>query len=413
MESEYDVVIVGGGLVGLSLAVSLSNSDLRILLVEAGTLEPESLAGASGFEPRVSAINVNSQRWLSQLGVWSLLPPDRIAAFDKMRAWDADGTGDVSFDAAVMSESALGYIVENCHLQTALMERLSQCNVAILRHTRLSAWHPTKAAADPHRLILDDDTQVSCQLLVGADGIQSQVRMLSGFKVREWDYHHQAIVTTITTTEPHHHTARQSFSSTGPLGILPLAGQDGLTSSIVWSQTPDQAARLMGLSDAAFCLELSMAMAQSLGSVTAVDKRYAIPLQAHLTEALVQKGVALIGDAAHRIHPLAGQGVNLGFADVEALSTHIMTAAAAQLPIGDLFTLRRYQRARQTQHLAMTAAMEGFKRLFEADNIAIRWLRNMGMRQFDQLTPLKQAVMAQAMGFNSPLTVLKGTSKSR
>ncbi len=409
MRPDYDVVIVGGGMVGLSLAVSLNTTSLRILLVESGSLEHESIAGASGFEPRVSAINVGSQRWLAQIGVWSLIPADRIAAFDRMHAWDAEGTGEVSFDAQSVSETALGYIVENCTLQKALVDSLAQSDIRIVRNTRLSSWQPAEKTTDNHRLTLDDGTEVSCQLLVGADGNKSQVRALAGFKVREWDYHHQAIVTTITTTESHQHTARQAFSTQGPLGILPLPDSGGRLSSIVWSQKSAQAARLMALSDAEFCLELGRAMEGCLGPVTAVDRRYAIGLQAHIAESLVQQGVALIGDAAHRIHPLAGQGANLGFADAEALTAQLMQATASQLPRGDLFTLRRYQRARQTQNLAMTAAMEGFKRLFEADNIAVRWLRNMGMKQFDQLSVLKQAVVSAAMGFSSPLDVLSRT----
>ena len=406
MQPEYDVIIVGGGMVGLSFAQALSASHLKLLLIEAGNLESASIAGATGFEPRVSAINVGSQNWLANLGVWSQIPLSRIQPFNKMLAWDAEGTGEVSFDARSVDQPALGYIVENCALQDALMTVLSKTSVQILRNTRLQSAEPLLIANAPkgaHRVTFEDGSTATCGLLVGADGNHSQVRRLGNFQTREWDYHHQAIVTTITVTEPHDNTARQAFSVDGPLGVLPLPSDDQKLCSIVWSQKTDTAASLMALSDEAFCLKLTRAMDNRLGTVVDVDRRYAIPLQAIIAETLVCSGMALIGDAAHRIHPLAGQGANLGFADAESLANQVTKTAAKALPIGDLFQLRQYQRHRHSHNLAMAAAMEGFKRLFESDNIAVRWLRNTGMKQFDDFGALKSAAISVAMGLSNPI----------
>lgn len=406
MQPDYDVIIVGGGMVGLAFAQALRNSQLKLLLVEAGNLETASIAGASGFEPRVSAINVGSQSWLANMGVWSQIPADRIQPFDKMLAWDAEGTGEVSFDARSVDQPALGYIVENCALQNALMTALSKSSVEILRNTRLQSAEPLLTADTPkgmHQVTFEDGMSATCSLLVGADGNHSQVRRLGNFQTREWDYHHQAIVTTITVSKPHDNTARQAFSTDGPLGVLPLPSDNQRLCSIVWSQKTDKAASLMALSDEAFCLQLTRAMDSRLGTVLDVDRRYAIPLQAIIAETLVCSGMALIGDAAHRIHPLAGQGANLGFADAESLADLVLQTTAKALPIGDLFHLRQYQRNRQSHNLAMAAAMEGFKRLFEADNIAVRWLRNTGMKQFDDFNALKVAAISAAMGLSKPL----------
>jgi 2-octaprenylphenol hydroxylase len=413
MHTEFDVIIVGGGMVGLSLAQALSGTKLKLLLVEAGSLESNSIAGASGFEPRVSAINLNSQQWLSAIGVWDHLPKDRIQAFTRMEAWDAEGTGEVSFESRQVGQAALGYIVENCVIQDALMTALSQSSIHIMRHTRLQSATPLTDTPSPngaHHITFEDGTTTTCNLLIGADGHQSRVRQLGGFKTRQWDYQHQAIVTTITLTEPHNNTARQAFATDGPLGILPLPGQDQRHCSIVWSQKSDRTAALMALSDTEFCVQLTRAMDNRLGTVVDVDRRFAIPLQAQIAESLVCAGMALIGDAAHRIHPLAGQGANLGFADAEALADNIIATTSKGLAIGDHFQLRQYQRQRQSHNLAMTAAMEGFKRLFESDNIAVRWLRNAGMKQFEDFGGLKSAVMAVAMGLQSPLN---GVHKKR
>ena len=250
---------------------------------------------------------------------------------------------------------------------------------------------------------LDDERQLVAPLLVGADGAHSKVRQLAAFETREWNYDHNAIVTTVRTEKSHAYTAWQRFLKTGPLAFLPLhcesnGAMDSHYSSIVWSVETDVAKQLMALDDQAFCNRLGKDFEYQLGNVVHAAKRYSFPLrQRHATD-YVQPHIALIGDAAHTIHPLAGQGVNLGLLDVVALTQEIVRAKNRQLPLSEFATLRRYQRARAGNNLGMMMAMEGFKRLFGARDLTLRWLRNVGLNQVNNLPALKNLMIKQAMG---------------
>ena len=236
-------------------------------------------------------------------------------------------------------------------------------------------------------------------LLVAADGANSAVRQQFDFPTREWDYGHSAIVTTVQTEQVNQQTAWQRFMPTGPLALLPLdKGGDRHYCSLVWSQESEEAERLMALDDAEFCRELSFASEHCLGQIKATDRRFSIPLrQRHATDYVVER-VALLGDSAHTIHPLAGQGVNLGFGDVAALVETLTTAAERGNDLGSLLTLNKYQRQRKPENLAMMATMEGFKRLFAADNLAVRLLRNIGLILVDKFKPVKYEIIMQVMG---------------
>lgn len=247
-------------------------------------------------------------------------------------------------------------------------------------------------------LLLQTGERLTTRLLVAADGGQSRVRELAGFATREWSYGQRAIVTTVQTQRAHQNTAWQRFLPTGPLAFLPLPGKEQDCCSIVWSASNEYAEKLLALDDAAFGEALAEAFEHRLGAIQKLAPRYSFPLQQRHSTRYVKPGVALIGDAAHVIHPLAGQGANLGIQDVHALAEELQRALARGLPPGSTAVLERYQRRRMGSNLLMMGAVEGFKRLFAESSLPVRWLRNAGMRRLDALTPVKSHIMRQAMG---------------
>lgn len=401
---QVDAVIVGGSLVGSAMACSLAQRDpkMKIAVIEAGPV-PQPFC-ADQFDPRVVALTRASQQLLASLGVWDSIRESRVSPYTDMHVWDGAGTGAIEFSAHEIAQPDLGHIVENSVITQALLSRLLSCgNVELLRPLRVLSM----ACEDGFQhLQLDDGSSLSAPLVIAADGANSEVRQMAGIELREWDYNHQAIVTTVKTECSHDQTARQVFLQSGPLAFLPLdaaLGQadDRHFSSIVWSCLPDLAEELMALSDSDFSARLERAIEHRLGAVQSVAKRYCFPLrQRHATE-YYRGGVALIGDAAHTIHPLAGQGVNLGFLDVQALSDELIRARLRGLSLTDDSVLKRYQRQRKAHNLAMMGVMEGFKRLFEADPLSLRWLRNQGLSTLNRLGPVKNTLIRQAMGFQT------------
>jgi 2-octaprenylphenol hydroxylase len=405
----FDVVIVGGGLVGASLALALSDTGLRIAMLDAQPLSPAGVEVPERFDPRVSAITPASRRFLDSLGAWSGVARRRSCAYTDMHVWEADGTGSIHFAAQDIHCESLGHIVENSVLLAALHERLHAApHIALLAPVSLDALQrlavPAPLEADQSRIQLQlaDGRQLRARVVVAADGGTSKTRELAGFELSEWDYDHQAIVTTVRTRLPHRHTATQRFMDEGVLALLPLKATDAATdqhcSSIVWSAVPDRAAALMALDDEAFAVALEHAIEGRFGRIEQVDPRLCVPLRQRHARHYVQEGIALVGDAAHTIHPLAGQGVNLGFADADALATQLRRAVARDDEIGSVQVLRRYQRQRIGHNLGMMWAMEGFKRLYADQGLPLRWLRNAGMAGLDRSLLLKSRVMRAAMG---------------
>jgi 2-octaprenylphenol hydroxylase len=246
---------------------------------------------------------------------------------------------------------------------------------------------------------LADGATLHAKLVVAADGALSRVRKMMDFQSREWDYGHRAIVATIETEYTHEATAWQRFLPSGPLALLPLPGNDSHHyCSIVWSLQEHLVDDLLGLGDDAFRAELTRASERRLGNILGSSPRFAFPLRQRHAVDYVQSGVALVGDAAHTIHPLAGQGINLGLQDVAVLAEEIIAGHHCAVSPGQLELLRRYQRRRKGENLLMMSAMDGFKRLFEQDSLPLRWLRNAGMRSVDQMLPLKRQLIRHAMG---------------
>jgi 2-octaprenylphenol hydroxylase len=323
-----------------------------------------------------------------------------------MSVRDSEGTGLVEFDCADVHQSSLGHIVENSVATRALLE-VVEClgNIDFRCPARIVSIEGASSGARsipdmPVQVRLDDGQMLETSLLLAADGANSQIREMAGFRLRSWDYRHRAIVTTIRTETPHGFTARQWFMASGPLAFLPLVDSngDGHHVSIVWSQQEAEAQRLMSLDSGAFGHELTRASESSLGEVLSVAERFCIPLvQRHAVD-YVQPGIALVGDAAHSIHPLAGQGVNLGFQDVRVLVEEVCRGLDRRLSPGDISCLRRYQRRRKPENLAMMVAMEALKGLFGQQIPAFRILRNEGMTRVNRLAPLKNLLIRQAMG---------------
>ncbi len=404
MLTHADLVIVGAGMVGSALALALADSGLSVVLLDRGPLTPGAVESDLPFEPRVSALSLASQRILQRLGAWDGILARRVSPYHAMHVWDGSGTGAVHFDAASVHAEVLGHIVENRVVQDALLERLAAANVLLLPEARLELL---RRSGDQWLVQLAGDRQIRAPLVVAADGATSAVRRLAGLETREWDYLHHAIVTSVRCAESHQRTAWQRFTDDGPLAFLPLdQGGDTHWCSIVWSCTPKQGERLMAMDDATFCQALGDAFEQRLGPVECSDTRLCIPLRQRHAKRYVEPGLALIGDAAHVIHPLAGQGVNLGFLDAAVLAEELRHAQARGESIAEQRVLERYERRRMPHNLAMMAAMEGFQRLFQDDRLPLRWLRNAALKQVDRHFEAKALFVRRALGLSGDVPEL-------
>lgn len=407
VKSEFDVVIVGGGMVGAALAAALAPTKLSILVLDAelpAIADTAAPTTVDSVEPRVSALTCATQTLLANIGAWQHLPPARCCAYERMEVWDADGTGAVHFNAAETGTAALGWIVENRQVAAALHEACAErSNIEWRAPVRVQSLLRN---GNRWQIVTADGNTVSARLLVGADGAQSQVREQLEFRTRRHDYQHRAIVATVQTEWPHDACARQRFMDAGPLAFLPLAGESEKLCSVVWSTTPDEAQRLLALDDKSFAAEIGHALEDRLGELVAVSRRTAFPLIERHADQYVKNNAVLVGDAAHTVHPLAGQGVNLGFLDAATLAEEIANNLARGLPFDEPLALRRYERRRKLHNTLMQKSFGGFKTLFETRALPVRWLRNTGMALLDGAAPLKVLVARQAMGLDGDLPAL-------
>ncbi|MFP3873212.1 MAG: UbiH/UbiF/VisC/COQ6 family ubiquinone biosynthesis hydroxylase [Thiohalophilus sp.] len=391
MSRNYDLIIVGGSMVGASLACALADSGLRIAVLDARRFQSE--WPAEGFDLRVSAITRASEAFLQQLDAWPAEHDERVSPFREMHVWDATGDGVIHFDSAELGEATLGHIVENRVLIKCLHRQMAAAeNIDYLAPVTPTAITPEDTQV---RLTLEAGEALTAKLLIGADGSNSWVRRQVGISVRGWDYDQAALVTWVKTAQPHQETAWQRFLPDGPLAFLPLS--DGY-SSIVWSTSPQHAQQLQQMDEATFHQQLAASFGFTLGEIDQSGPRAVFPLRFFETEHYIGPRLALVGDAAHTIHPLAGQGVNLGFADAESLAQVIREAQQKQQDIGSQPVLRRYERWRRADNRAMLITMDSFKRLFGSQWGPLRWLRNTGLNLTDRLAPLKKIIMQQAMG---------------
>jgi 2-octaprenylphenol hydroxylase len=401
--SQRDIVICGGGMVGLAQALALADTGLKITLLDPQPAQPAmtSFDRHGDFDSRVSALTPASEAFLDRLGAWPLVSGVRTCPYLDMQVWEADGTGAIHFSADALHVPHLGQIVENRLVTAALATELAAQPGMDLRYGTGLADRETDPDTGGHLLQLTDGSSITCKLLIGADGGRSRVRELAGFRTRSWSYNHQAIVCTVQTEREHQATAWQRFMQTGPVAFLPLHMPDAAQQhycSIVWSCEPALAVELQSLDDHAFEQRLAAAIEHRLGAVKLAGRVQAFPLRQQHATHYVQEGVALVGDAAHTIHPLAGQGVNLGLADAACLDRVIRAAIARGEPWASAQVLSRYQRERKPANLGMMLGMEGFKRAFGSNDLFVRWLRNTGLRVADAVTPLKHALVQRAMG---------------
>ena len=363
-DAPYDVIIVGGGMVGLVLAKALADDDFNIAIIESSKSAPK--WNSQSFDLRVSAITRASQHILESLGTWTKIEAMRLSPFRDMHVWDATGDGVIHFDSAEIGENCLGHIIENSAIQSALYQACQEND----NIRWLSAVNPLQMNIEKQNanIQLDNGETVYANLIVGADGGNSWVRKMAEISVNTTDYKQTAVVATVKTELSHKETAWQRFLPTGPLAFLPLS--EGF-SSIVWSTTPKQADALTAMDDKRFCEELAKSFGYKLGQIIETSERAKFPLRSQHAQHYAKDRLALVGDAAHTIHPLAGQGVNLGFADAASLAEILSEARAQKKDIGHLLVLRRYERWRKGENLAMLTAMTGFKTLFSNINLFI------------------------------------------
>ena len=394
-QNEFDIVIAGGGMVGACLAAALADSHWRVAVLEArapNTTWPDSL-----YDLRVSAISRASEMLFRAIGAWDAMEQLRVTAFREMHVWDSGGRGEIHFDSADIGEPTMGHIIENRVIQSALWRRMEQSeNITIVCPATVSDHETSDAGIT---ITLADGRQLRARLLVGADGADSKVRELACINHYSQPYEQHAVVATVHTEQWHRETAWQRFLSEGPLAFLPLTKD---CCSIVWTTTSAQAQHFLALTESEFNAQLSGNFAHKLGSVSVRGPRAAFPLRRQYAEQYVKPRLALIGDAAHTIHPLAGQGANLGFLDAAQLADVLLSSAAQKDP-GAFALLRRYERARKGDNLLMMSVMDGFNKLFSDDATPLRLLRNAGLALANRVDPLKQSIMLRAMGLEGDL----------
>jgi len=386
---HYDVIIIGGGMVGASLACLLAKQGFHIAVVEAYLAKP--YHADDPYDLRVSAISHFSRQVLIDTGAWSLIEAMRVSPYEAMQVWDAQGQGEIRFDAAEIGEAQLGHIIENRVIQQGLLSALQQYkNADLIAPARLEQLHkqPDKVC-----LRLDTGFSLCANLLVGADGATSPLRQLAKIAVQQQDYGQQGLVTVVETEQSHQRTAWQCFLATGPIAFLPLEGNK---CSIVWTLAADHVAKMLALPEPEFKRQLAQAIDGKLGDIKHVSARAAFPLKGSQAVNYVQKGIALIGDAAHTIHPLAGLGVNLGFKDAAKLAEVLSGVATHQL--GDFKVLRRYERARRGDNVLTMKAMEAFSLMFRHNAESVKNIRNTGLNWINQTHVIKRLLIQFAAG---------------
>ena len=366
---EYDLMIVGGGMVGAACAVAAAQSGFRLALLE----QQRPAFSDIDWSAQVSALNHRSQRFLADLGVWSSLK--RSTAYQHMRVWEDTRCNEIHFQASDIPASDLGHILENAGLVDALWQTLIQSDqVDIITGKQVAALTCTDQGS---QLNCADQTVLSASLIIGADGAQSTLRTLARIGLEQRDYAQDAQVTLVRSTTPQQPaTAWQRFLPHGPLALLPLGTQHY---AVVWSQTPEQAAALQTQPDAEFIRTLNQASQGCCGLLELAGERYRFPLRSQTALNYVQPGLALIGDAAHVIHPLAGQGVNLGLADAQVLINTLITARSRDESLGRFAILRRYERARQGHNRITQFGMDAFHQLFTHPHPGVKHLRHAGL----------------------------------
>ncbi len=386
---ETEVLVVGGGMVGLTLATALAGAGVGVALVDRAA--PAALTDA-GFDGRVSAIAFGSRRVLEAIGLWPALGPHAEPILE-IRVSDGDSPLFLHYDHADVGDQPLGHMVENRHIRRALFDLAAARDD--LRLVAPSTIETVTRGAGGVAARLADGREVRARLVVAADGRCSALRRSAGINVTAWRYPQTGIVCTVAHERPHRGIAHERFLPAGPFAILPMTGD---RSSLVWTERADLAPAMMALDDDAFGTEVARRFGDFLGDLEVVGPRWSYPLSLVHAEHYTARRLALIGDAAHAIHPIAGQGLNLGIRDVAALAEVLVDARRLGLDIGAADVLERYQRRRRFDSVVLAAATDGLNRLFSSDDPALRLVRGIGLDAVNRMAPLKRLFMRHAMG---------------
>lgn len=387
---QRDAVVVGGGVVGSACATALAQAGLSVALVEAA--EP---ARWSRDVPdlRVFAFAPDNAQLLQALGVWDDIASARAQPYRHMRVWDAAGGGELHFDADALARRELGWIVEHALLAERLWDAALRAGVELLQPTSVSGLEQRENGV---RITLDDGATLDARIAIAADGGNSTLRGLAGIRTRNHDYRQRGVVAYVETELPHQLTAWQRFLPGGPLAFLPVDADR--RSSIVWSLPDAEAERVLALDDEAFDIELTNAFAARLGKTRVVSKRAAFPLRRQLAKTQLEGRALLLGDAAHVVHPLAGQGVNLGLRDVAALRDSVIEAKRLGRNFDTPHRLQRWARARRSDNVASTLAFEAINRAYSNDALLPTFLRGRALGIANSIAPLRDALWRHAAG---------------
>ena len=391
---NVDCVVVGGGMIGASSALSLANLGLKVAIVEA--YEPETFDDKQPFDLRVSAISIASQQLLEQLNCWDFLSKQRICPYSKLGVWETE-LSYTEFDASKIEEPLLGHIIENRLIQLSLWQQLSV-------HSNISIYCPNTiinfTQSDDEIVIeLDENITLYSKLLLAADGAHSKVKELACIGSTGWDYAQSAMLINVETQLKQQDITWQKFNEKGPVAMLPLKGDSSLggCASLVWYHQKDEIKRLMSLSHSQLALEISNTFPKRLGKIKVVEKG-AFPLTRRHANTYQNKRVLLLGDAAHTINPMAGQGVNIGFKDVKALKHVIASAIGNNECWHNPLILSRYEKARRKDNLVMMSTMDALYGVFSHPSIFTKVIRNAGLFIAQNTPILKKKALAYACG---------------
>jgi len=395
---EFDVVIVGGGMVGATVACGLGGSNLKVAIIEQAI--PDEFSSEQPHDLRVSALSLASKKILEVVGAWEGVLNRRYCPFRRMRVWET--AGDTEFNSDDIELPELGYIVENRVTQLALLEQLAKFdNVELIAPVSIKTIN--YSASGQTTLKLSNDSELQTNMLVAADGGNSRVRQTVGLGVTSWDYQQHAMVIYVETDYEQQDITWQRFVPSGPQAFLPLTGNYG---SIVWYNSADEVRRLKTLSSEELISELTATFPECLGKINQVLGVASFPLKRQHAQQYVKAGVALVGDAAHMINPLAGQGVNIGLLDAAALAEVLVEANERGENIGDFAVLRQYEKMRRNENLRMMTVMDAFYRVFSNKILPIKFLRNFGLGLAERISPVKNKVTRMAIGLDGKLPKL-------
>lgn len=405
--TDFDLIIIGGGLVGASLACALANASLRIAIIEAFPFKVDDSEYQPAFDARSVALSYTSRQVFDGIGLWPSINKLGVAAIKKIHVSDRGHAGVTRLNAEDENVDALGYVVETRVIGKALFAQLNkQKNVTLIAPAKLKNFELNADYASADIEITNNDNLVECKtltakLLVAADGDDSIVRRLSGVRIKQRNYEQSAVIANIATNQPHNNQAFERFTDTGPLALLPMAATDKEAHrfSLVWTINGSEQEEIMNWDDETFLTKLKERFGERAGQFIHVSKRHSYPLSLMRAQEHVRERMAIIGNAAHTLHPVAGQGFNLGLRDVAALSQVINDSLLEKKDIGDLSVLKTYADWRRRDHIQTAMATDGLVRIFSNNFLPLAALRNLALIVVDLVPPLKKVFSRHAMGF--------------